>query len=75
MKIVIKGVVKQTSTWVEIVEVEAEETATLAECNEGVQEIRNLIARSFKSGNDGYMTFGDVVINIQSFAAIGISIE
>jgi hypothetical protein len=75
MKLVIKGIVKQTSTWVEIVEVETEETATLAECKEGAQEIRNLIAQSFKSGSDGYMTLGDVVINMQSFAAIGISIE
>jgi hypothetical protein len=75
MKLVITGVVKNTSTWMVVAQVEAEETATLEQLNEGAEQIRDLIAQAFKSGKDGYMTLGDVVINMQSFAVLSVSVK
>lgn len=75
MKLVITGIVKNTSAWVEIVQVDADESTTLEQINKGVKEIQDLVGQAFKSGNDGYMTFGDVVISIQSFAALSVVVK
>jgi hypothetical protein len=72
---VVKGIVKDTSSWVELTKIETEENATDEQLENGANEFRNLVAHAFKSGNSGYMTVGNAVINIQSFAAISISIE
>jgi hypothetical protein len=75
MKLVITGIVKNTSALIDVAQLEVPTPATLEQLNEGAEQIRNLIAQSFKSGADGYATLGDVVINIQSFAALNVSVK
>lgn len=75
MKLVLRGIVKDTSSWVDLAEVEALETATIEELNEGADEIRELIAKAFKSGANGYLNFGNSVINMQSFAVMSVELK
>lgn len=75
MKLVLRGIVKDTSTWVDLAEVEALETATIEELNEGADEIRELIAQAFKGGANGYLNFGNSVINMQSFAVMSVELK
>lgn len=75
MKIVINGIVKNTSNWVLINQSEADSSATLEQVNEGADEIRNLIGQAFKSGQNGHLTFGTDVINIQAFAVISVDVK
>lgn len=74
MELRVEGIVKNTSSWVFLTSVEVAETATEKEVNEGAEEFRNLIGAAFKGGTDGYVTLGDVVINIQSYAAISVKV-
>lgn len=75
MKLVLRGIVKDTSTWIDISEAEVLETATIEELNEGAEEIREMIAQSFKAGTNGYLKFGDAVINMQAFAVIAVEVK
>lgn len=75
MKIVIMGIVKQTSRWVDISTVDIDDPeVSEEEVNQEIDRMRNLIATCFKDGSNGYMTLGDVVISTQSFAAISVSV-
>lgn len=75
MKIVIKGIVKHTSTWVGLASVDVDlSNASESDVEQGAEQIRDVIAASFKEGANGHLTFGDVVINIQSFATISVEI-
>lgn len=75
MKLVLRGIVKDTSTWVDISEVEVLETATIEELNEGAKEIHEMIAQSFKDGTNGYLKLGHAVINMQAFAVIAVEVK
>lgn len=75
MKLVLRGIVKDTSSWVDLAEVEALETATIEELNEGADEVRELIAQAFKSNSNGYLKFETAVININAFAVISVELK
>ena len=75
MKLVLRGIVKDTSTWVDLAEVEALETATTEELNEGADEVRELIAKTFKEGTNGYLKLESCVINMQAFAVITVEVK
>jgi len=73
MKISIRGIVKNTSTWVDIswTGVDLSE-ASEEDVEDAVNQIRDLIAACFKGGGDGQITVENTVINIQSFAVISV---
>ena len=75
MKIVIKGIVKQTSQWVDIAEDEVLEDATIEQVNEVLDQLRDVIGDMFKSGKSGQLTFNNSVINIQAFALIRVNVQ
>lgn len=75
MKIVIKGIVKQTSHWVDIAADEVPEDATAEQVNEGLDQLRDAIGEMFKSGKSGQATMSGSVIDIQSFAVISVNVE
>ena len=75
MKLVIKGIIKQTSQWVDIAEDEVLGDVTTEQLNEGLDQLRDAIGDMFDSGKSGQVTLGDSVINVQAFAAINVSVE
>ena len=75
MKLVLRGIVKDTSTWVDVAEAATFETATIEEINEGADEVREMVAQVFKGGANGYLKFGDAVINLQAFAVITVEVK
>ncbi len=73
MEIAVRGIVKTTSTWIDLSFVTIDmKNATPEEVDEAVQQMRDLVAAAYKSGTQGQMTINTVVIDIQSFAAISI---
>jgi hypothetical protein len=75
MKLVIRGIVKDTSSWINLGEVESDETATTEELNEAAEDVREIISHAFKSGTNGYLNVDTAVINIQAFAIITVEVK
>ena len=75
MKIVIRGIVKNTSTWVDISEVEALESATPEQLKDGADGIIDIIKSSFRDKSAAFINIDGVVINISEFATLSVKVE
>ena len=73
MKIVVRGILKNTSEWIDLSYVSIDDKdATPEEIDQAVEQMRDIVASAYKNGTSGHLTADDVVIDIQSFAAISI---
>jgi hypothetical protein len=75
MKLVIRGIVKNTSVLLTLAEVEALESATLEEIEEGADQIRDIIKTSFRDKSAAFISVDGVVINISEFAILSVKVE
>jgi hypothetical protein len=75
MKIVIRGIVKNTSALLTLAEAEVLEGATLEEIDEGADQIRDIIKTSFRDKSAAFITIEGVVINVSEFAILSVKVE
>jgi len=75
MQIVIRGIVKNTSSLLILAKIEALKSATLEQLEEGADEIRDIIKTSFRDKSAAFINIDDVVINVSEFAILSVKVE
>ena len=75
MKIVVKGIVKQTSQWVDIIRGEMTNVSSFEDANIITRQLKEHIEDVYKLDDSGFASINDVVIDIQSFAVISVNVE
>lgn len=75
--LVLNGVLKSGGEWFALAtkQVEHEAGLTRSDIDDVVAQFMDIIKTSYREGTDGYITFGDAAINIQSFAALSFDIH
>lgn len=75
--LVLNGVLKSGGEWFALATKQVEHEASLArsDIDDVVAQFMDIIKTSYREGTDGYITFGDTVINIQSFAALSFDVH
>lgn len=74
MFIVIKGIVKNTSQWIELARVEASLDATSEDVHNLVNVIRSNIKSIFETGESGFVSVNGTIIDVQAFAVIEVQV-
>ena len=75
MKIVIKGIVKQTSQWIDIIRAEITNGSSIEDVNDVARQLKRHIKDVYVLDDSGFASINDVVIDIQSFAVISVNVE
>jgi hypothetical protein len=73
---VLNGVLKSGGGWFALATKQVQEDGLQrSDIDDVVAQFMNIIKTAYREGTDGYITFGDAAINIQSFAALSFDIH
>lgn len=74
--LVLNGVLKSGGGWFALATKQVQEDGLQrSDIDDVVRQFMDIIKTSYREGTDGYITFGDAAINIQSFAALGFDVH
>lgn len=73
---VLNGVLKSGGGWFTLATKQVEEDGlSRSDIDDVVAQFMNIIKTAYSEGTDGYITFDDAAINIQSFAALSFDVR
>lgn len=74
--LVLNGVLKSGGGWFVLATKQVQEEGLLrSDVDDMIGQLMDIVKNSYRHGTDGYITFVDATINIQSFAALSVDIH